>query len=264
MKKIVLTLLLLMVSLSVQAADFKHDIWDALLKKHVIPIDQGVATQVDYSGFLRDRALLKGYLGSLEEVSQSTFESWQKSEQLAFLINAYNAWTVEFILTEYPGLKSIKELGSWIQSPWKKSFIPLLGETRSLDDIEHGLIRAKNRYQEPRIHFAVNCASIGCPALAPRAYLGEHISTQLDEATRLFLSDRSRNRLTGDTLYVSKIFDWYREDFERGWGGFTSLEQFFVTYSNPLGLTDGDIRRLQSKDIDIEFLEYDWRLNNKS
>jgi len=137
----------------------------------------------------------------------------------------------------------------------------LLGEVRSLDDIEHGLIRAEGQYEEPRIHFAVNCASIGCPALAPTAYTGEHLNTQLEKVTRFFLNDRSRNRLDGDTLNVSKIFDWYSKDFERGWGGYKSLIQFFSNYKKALGLSERDIQRLKSGDIDIDFLDYDWQLN---
>lgn len=254
---------LLMVTLSAQAVNFDHGNWNDLLKKHVVVINQGLSTQVDYAGFMRDRFQLKGYLRSLEVVPPMTFERWSKADQLAFLINAYNAWTVELILTRYPNLESIKALGSWFQTPWKKKFIPLLGEIRSLDDIEHGLIRAEGRYQEPRIHFAVNCASIGCPALSPTAYTGEHLTVQLDEATQHFLSDRSRNRLEGNRLNVSQIFDWYREDFERGWGGYRQLAQFLIDHSSALGLNSRDIRNLKSGAIEIDFLAYDWDLNRK-
>lgn len=263
MKNLLLTVCLSVITLSAGASGFDHSRWDGLLKKHVVLINLGVATQVDYNGFARERFLLKGYLNSLESVSQATFEHWSKSEQLAFLINAYNAWTVELVLTGYPGIESIKDLGSWLQSPWQKTFIPLLGKTRSLDDIEHGLIRAEGKYHEPRIHFAVNCASIGCPALSATAYSGAEIESQLDEATRRFLSDRSRNRLAEDKLYVSMIFKWYREDFERGWGGYQRLEQFLSDYGDSLGLSSRDIQRLNSGAIELDFLDYDWNLNRK-
>jgi len=263
MKKLLLLMLLGLATFSSQAASFDHGSWDALLKKHVIAINHGVATQVDYSGFSRDRFQLKAYLRSLESVSKQTFNRWSKSDQLAFLINVYNAWTIELILTEYPKLKSIKDLGSWLESPWDRRFIPLLGGTHSLDDIEHGMIRAEGVYQEPRIHFAVNCASIGCPALATSAFNGDKLDLQLDGVTRAFLSDRSRNYLQGDTLNVSKIFKWYRDDFERGWGGYQKLQQFLVAYQTSLGLSDHDIQRLYSADIEIEFLDYNWRLNDK-
>jgi len=170
-----------------------HNVWDSLLKAHVSAINDGKATVVDYQGMARDRNQLKHYLQTLANVESQQFEQWSTSHQLAFLINAYNAWTVELILNGWPDLDSIKELGSWFRSPWSKAFIPLLGQTRSLDDIEHGLIRGSHRYNEPRIHFAVNCASIGCPAIRPEAYTGEKLAFQLNEQTRLFLSDRSRN-----------------------------------------------------------------------
>ncbi len=263
MRRLILSFFLSVMTLSVQAASFDHSRWDGLLKKHVVSINKGVATQVDYGGFARDRFQLKGYLNSLESVSQATFDRWSKPEQLAFLINAYNAWTVELVLTEYPDIESIKELGSWLQSPWQKSFIPLLGKTRSLDGIEHGLIRAEGVYQEPRIHFAVNCASVGCPALSAAAYSGADIEAQLDEAVRRFLSDRSRNRLQANRLNVSRIFKWYRDDFERGWGGYLRLEQFLTAYGDSLGLSTHDIQRLKSGAIDIDFLDYDWNLNRK-
>ena len=248
---------------SAQAAAFDHGAWDALLKQHVVVIEGGQATQADYAGFARDRAKLKAYLGSLSAVSRSTFDGWPKPERLAFLINAYNAWTVEYILTKYPDIKSIKDLGSILQSPWKKKFIPLFGQTVALDDIEHGMIRAADVYAEPRIHFAVNCASIGCPALRAEAFNAEKISTQLDDSARSFLADRSRNRLANGKLELSSIFKWYREDFERGWGGYKSLFQFLGDYAPALGLSAADTQKLKTKSMPLSFLDYDWRLNVK-
>ncbi len=264
MKHSILMLLLalqgLLFNMPAQAA-IDHSSWDSLLKKHVVSISGGQGTQVDYAGFMADRGQLKQYLSMTSGVTRAEFDGWNKSGQLAFLINAYNAWTVELILTAYPKLTSIKDLGSLFQSPWKKRFIPLLGETRSLDDIEHNLIRGSGRYNDPRIHFAVNCASIGCPALRPEAYLPERLEDQLEDAATLFLSDRSRNRLDGDSLKVSSIFKWYREDFEKGWRGANRLEKFFLLYKKPLGLDDAAASRLASGGIAIEFLDYDWRLN---
>ncbi len=261
MQKIFFSISLLLISMCVQASGFDQSAWDMLLKKHVVSIRQGQASQVNYGGFVRDRAQLKTYLAATSAVPRATFDKWEKYDQLAFLINAYNAWTVELILTGYPEIESIKDLGSLLQSAWGKNFIPLLGETRSLDNIEHELIRAEKRYQEPRIHFAVNCASIGCPALRPEAYTGERLTAQLDDATRLFLSDRSRNGLKGDTLKLSSIFKWYRQDFERGWSGFKELSQFLIVYRQALKLSDSDVQRLKADALDIEFTDYDWRLN---
>ncbi|MDQ6982452.1 MAG: DUF547 domain-containing protein [Mariprofundus sp.] len=261
MKKLLFLCLLLAGSINVQAAAFNHSGWDALLKKHVITVGQGEVTQVDYAGMTADRAELKIYLTSLSAISMDSFESWSKTEQLAFLINAYNAWTVELVLTAYPDIESIKELGSLFQSPWKKEFIPLLGETRSLDDIEHGFIRAEGRYQNPYIHFAVNCASVGCPPLLAEAYDAKQLDRQLKKATGNFLRDRSRNRLEGQTLKVSSIFKWYRQDFERGWEGFHSLADFFSENSESLDLSAADVKRMLAGEIEVEYLDYDWKLN---
>ncbi len=238
-----------------------HSLWNTLLKKHVHVIKGGQATAVNYAGFKQDHSQLTAYLSQLSSMETRDFDGLDKAEQLAFLINAYNAWTVELILTKYPDLNSIKDLGSWFQSPWKKSFIPLLGAMRSLDDIEHKMIRGSDKYKEARIHFAVNCASIGCPALRAEAYTGVKLEQQLEEQTRLFLADESRNRLVKDELQVSSIFKWYREDFEKGWSGVDSLENFFALYADALNLSDPDVLAIHEGKIDIEFLDYDWRLN---
>lgn len=248
-------------ALSAQATGFDSSAWDNLLKKHVITLPGGQATQVDYTGIQTDRTQLERYLATTSGVSRADFDRWGKEEQLAFLINAYNAWTVELVLTGYPGMTSIKDLGNLFQSPWKRSFIPLLGETRSLDNIEHDLIRGSGRYNDPRIHFAVNCASIGCPALRPEAYVADRLNTQLEDATQKFLLDRTRNRFEGGTLKVSSIFKWYRADFEKGWRGANSLERFFTIYNQPLGLNTETANRLSKGKIAIDFLDYDWHLN---
>lgn len=245
------------------AAVVDHATWDRLLQSHVSSINGGKSTVVDYAAMQEDRQTLKGYLSALAAVTEARFEQWPQADQLAFLINAYNAWTVELILTEWPDLESIKDLGGFFSSPWRKAFIPLLGKTLSLDDIEHDMIRGSGRYNEPRIHFAVNCASIGCPPLRTEAYVGSQLDQQLEQQTRLFLSDRSRNRVVDETIQLSPIFKWYRDDFERGWDSFHQLESFLLAYSEALGIPNSMTKRLKNGDVDIEFLDYDWRLNNK-
>jgi len=268
MKRLIMNVLMLLLgavfAFPAQAAGFDHTTWDTLLKKHVVTLRGGQATQVDYAGFTTDRSQLKQYLAQSSGVARVDFDRWSKPEQLAFLINAYNAWTVELVLTAYPDVKSIKNLGSFLQSPWKKSFIPLLGETRSLDDVEHGLIRGSGRYDDPRIHFAVNCASIGCPALRAEAFVADRLDTQLEESAKSFLSDRTRNRLEGKALKVSSIFKWYREDFEKGWRSTSSVQQFFAVFHQSLALDADTVKRLNAGEMGIEFLDYDWRLNAKS
>jgi hypothetical protein len=247
---------------SAAQSGFDHGAWQQLLQRHVRLIEGGNASQVDYAGMGADRVLLDSYLQSLSAVSEREFSAWPEAERLAFLINAYNAWTVELILTEYPNLESIKDLGSLFRSPWSRRFVPLFGNEVSLDYIEHDLIRGSQGYGEPRIHFAVNCASIGCPALRREAFSGARLEQQLEEATRLFLADRSRNRLDGNTLRVSEIFDWYEEDFEQGWRGVNSVGQFLVQYREALDLPDAVVEQLQRDDFRIRYLNYDWRLNS--
>jgi hypothetical protein len=161
------TLLLLLVPVPGHAEPFDHEhaTWNLLLKNNVHWDLKRTASQVNYAGFQKTHDFLGRYLFNLSALTRAEFDTFSRDQQLAFLINAYNAFTVELILTEYPDLSSIKELGSFFSSPWKKQFFILLGESQSLDGIEHDLIRGSGRYNEPLIHFAVNCASIGCPAL---------------------------------------------------------------------------------------------------
>jgi hypothetical protein len=231
------------------------------LKQNVSAINDGHSTAVNYANFKQQDTQLKAYLTSLSQISRTEFDSWSKDKQLAFLINAYNAWTVEFIITKYPDLKSIKDLGSVFKSPWDKSFIPLLGKTVSLNDIEHGLIRGSGRYNDPRIHFAVNCASIGCPALREEAYTADKLEQQLTQQTERFLTDSSRNKFDGNSAKISSIFKWYKEDFEKGYGGAKSLQNFILLYANILKLDDKQKLALKNNNIDVDFLDYNWNLN---
>ncbi|PIQ32883.1 MAG: DUF547 domain-containing protein [Zetaproteobacteria bacterium CG02_land_8_20_14_3_00_50_9] len=248
---------------STSGGTFDHSEWDQLLHQHVVPLHEGRASVVDYAGLVRDHTTLKSYLTRLSRIEKTSFDQWPRDTQLAFLINAYNAWTVELVLSGYPDIESIKDMGSLFTSPWRKSFIPLFGKSLSLDDIEHGLLRGSGRYNDPRVHFAVNCASLGCPALRAEAYRAETLEVQLAEQTQLFLSDRRRNRFENNTLRVSAIFKWYREDFEQGWKGIASLPAFFIAHAAALGLSSEDIHALQTGQISIEYLDYDWHLNAK-
>ena len=257
------TLFFCLITWPTQADEFDHSLWNQLLVENVSSDNGGRRTAVDYQGMANQRSQLTTYLTALGKVSQKQFDGWGQEQQLAFLINAYNAWTVELILTEWPKLDSIRDLGSWFRSPWSKKFIPLFGSTVTLDHIEHELIRGLGRYNNPLIHFAVNCASIGCPPLRQEAYVGDKLEAQLDEQTRLFLSNREQNRLSGDTLAISSIFKWYREDFEKGWHGYRRLEDFLLAYAKPMALSDAVVKHLLTGDQDIEYLDYDWRLNQR-
>ena len=244
--------------------DHSHVAWTALLRKHVRLVRGGQATQVAYAGFKADRAALKAYLDSLSAVTPATFGGWAKAERQAFLINAYNAFTVELILTRYPDLKSIKDLGTLLSSPWKPKWIPLLGSQVSLDHIEHAMLRKRGDYDDPQLHFAVNCASIGCPALREEAFVAARLDAQMDEQTLRFMSDRTRNRFNAPRgrLELSKIFDWYGEDFRLGHRGVTSIPAFAARHADQLADAPVDRERIRAGGLDVAFTDYDWALND--
>ncbi len=245
------------------AAQFDHAYagWNTLLGKHVQWLPDGGASQVDYAGFRRERPAFRQVLGTLSAVTPAQFAGWTRAQQMAFLVNAYNAFTVELILGGPADLKSIKDLGSFLQSPWKNEFFRLLGDKRHLDWVEHERLRPD--YRDPRIHFAVNCASIGCPALRDEAYVAGRLDAQLDDQTMRFLGDRSRNRVRNGRLEVSSIFKWYREDFERGDLGLKRLPDLFARHAERLSDDPATLAQLRAGTLTIEFLDYDWTLNDR-
>ena len=247
-----------------QAFDHSHAAWSGLLSKHVVPLRGGQASQLRYAGMATDRAALQAYLATLSAVKAEAFASFSKPQQMAFLINAYNASTVELVLGRYPNLKSIKDLGNLLNSPWKKAFVPLLGGIHSLDEIEHSMLRAPGRYDDPRIHFAVNCASVGCPPLREEAFVAQRLDAQLDEQAARFMADRSRNRwsVAEQRLEVSKIFDWYGNDFRAGHRGIGSLEAFFARHADVLADAPADRERVRTQRAPVAYLPYDWALND--
>jgi len=255
-----LMLAIALISTSAHAAfDQSHTKFTELLRAHVVWIDGGSASRVDYAAIKSNPALLTQYLSEVAAVTQQQYDEFSKAQQLAFLINAYNAYTIQFILTKYPDLKSIKDLGSLFSSPWKKKRFPLLGEKRSLDEIEHDMIRKPGVFDDPRIHMAVNCASIGCPALRDEAYVADRLDAQLDDSVRRFLSDRSRNRADDRGLWVSKIFDWYAGDFEKQAG---SVQAWLAPYADLLS-DDAQVRAdVRDASLRLHYLEYDWSLND--
>jgi len=243
-----------------QAFDHAYAQWDALLKKHVRWLPDNKQSRVAYAAMAADRGGLQGVLDGFSALTPAGFGGFSRPQQMAFLINAYNAFTIELVLTEYPKLKSIKDLGSIISSPWKKTFYRLLGEPRNLDWIEHEQLRA--RYNDPRIHTAIVCASIGCPALKPEAYTAERLDRQLEDGMRRFLGDRTRNRAAAGKLEVSSIFKWFREDFEKGHQGFRKLADVFTRYAAQLSDEPAVQEQLKAQQLTPEFLDYDWSLND--
>ncbi len=154
-------------------------------------------------------------------------------------------------------MDSIKDLGGWFSSPWKKRFFRLLGETRNLDDIEHGMIRKE--FDDPRVHFAVNCALVGCPPLRRTAYVAASLDEQLEDNTRVFLRDSRRHRYSAQEsiLELSPVLDCYRKDFS---GNDRSLNDFIAP-----SMSDNPavIEAIRDRSVRIRFLEYDWALNDR-
>ena len=228
-------------ALAAQGID--NSLYAGLLKKYV---KEG---RVNYHGLKNDESLLDQYLLALETVDP---EKLSRNGQFAFYINAYNAWTLKLILTGYPGVKSIKDLGSFFKSPWKKNICRIDGEVMSLDRIEHGILRP--RFKDPRVHFAINCAAESCPPLRPEPYEENMLDQQLEEMASAFMNDPSKNRLEGNTLYVSKIFDWFNTDFNG------DIPGFFLKYAK------GDLKEQLTAGrgkIRVKYLDYDWSLNGK-
>jgi Protein of unknown function, DUF547 len=244
--------LLAALPLAAQAQD--HAAWTALLRRHVRLLRGGQESQLDYTGLAKDRPALQAYLTGLSAVTPAQYRALPRAAQMAFLINAYNAFTAELILTRHPQLRSIKELGTLLQSPWKRRWVPLLGDTLSLDDIEHERLRPV--FQDARIHFAVNCASIGCPMLREEAYTASQLDAQLEQQTERFLRDRTRNRVEGGQLRVSKIFDWYGDDFR------PRLAAWLAPRAAWLSDVASERAAIATGTLPIRFLDYDWTLND--
>ncbi len=236
---------------AVPASPVDHKPFDRLLQAHV---SDGV---VDYGGFEGETTALDAYLATLAAADLS---SASREEKLAFYINAYNACTVRLILRHLGEVTSIRD----IDKPWDTKEWTLAGETLSLNEVEHKKLLEGLR--EPRIHFAIVCASIGCPDLAGRAYTAENIDAELDMAARKFLQSNKHVRtsqsggLWGKTyrLELSQIFNWFKGDFTDG--GKAPLTEFVVKYTDPE--TAAFIREHGSR-LKISFLDYDWNLNGK-
>jgi hypothetical protein len=203
--------------------------------------------KVNYAGFKAEEDKLDRYLKILENVNP---ESLSRNEQFVFYTNAYNAWTIKLILSGYPGVKSIKDLGSLFKSPWKKKIVRIDGKVTTLDHVEHEILRP--RYKDPRVHFAINCAAKSCPPLRPEPFSANILDQQLDDSTRTFINNPKNYRLESNELFVSRIFKWFSEDFNN------DTLNFFIQYAT------GDLRKeleAKSDEINVQYLEYDWSLN---
>ena len=229
-------------SKSIFSFDHSHLQFNSLLSTYV---QNGL---VDYKSLKKDENKLTLYTNDLSKVTEQEYATFSKEEKLSFLINAYNAFTLKLILDNYP-LKSIRNIGFLPGAAWKKDFFTLLGSTRNLDWIEHSKLRVD--FSEPRIHFAIVCASIGCPKLISEAYVASKLNNQLNSSMENFLAEPIKNRYdaSSNTLYISKIFDWFSKDFTK----------------------QGSVINFIKKGMKVEipesakiiYTEYDWNLNEK-
>jgi hypothetical protein len=243
-----MVLLTLLATLFIQASapqNVDHTIYDRLLKKHVN--DKGM---VNYKGFQKDEKELNAYLELLSKNPPS--DKWSKNDQLAYWINAYNAYTIRLILDHYP-VKSIKDIGSkikipFVTTPWAKKFIKIGDETISLDNIEHGTIRKK--FNDPRIHFALVCAAVSCPKLRNEAFVGSRLEAQLNDQGVDFLNDPAKNVITSKQASLSKILDWYGDDFEKNGN---TLEAWINKFAKTKLTTD----------TKVSYMDYNWALNQQ-
>lgn len=239
------------------AFDHSHAVWKGLLKENVKVLNEGRVTRVNYAGLKKSPEQLEEYTRSLSKVSAQEFSGFSYNQRKAFLINAYNAFLVKIVVDKHP-IKSIKHVGIPLVGPWKSRFIPLLGKNLSPDDIEHSMLRRE--YADPRIHFAVNCASVGCPALRPDAFVAQRLDAQLEEQAKLFFSNPREVSFdkAKKVLRLSSILRWFKEDFVSpgDHSPVTYVAKYLPSLANEL--SSG---RLRAADVNVEFLEYDWSLN---
>ncbi len=245
------------VSTVAASTPFNNVPYATVLKTYVN--EQGL---VNYSALQANPGLLKNFNASFGKVSPNTYQTWSEAEKIAFLINAYNAFTLESIIDQKPLKKSIRE----IPGVWKGRRFLIVGESRTLDEIEHSILRKE--FNEPRIHTALVCAAISCPPLRTEPYTGEKLNSQLDDQVQKWLSshglkiDRSQNRVE-----LSAIFKWFGEDWQKTYAvkdKFTGNEKeqavlnfvsHYVSADNRDYLTQGNYK--------IGYLDYNWALNSQ-
>lgn len=226
--------------------DPSHALWGRVLSNHV------AQALVDYTGLRARPAELDAYLEAVAAVPQAEFKRWRREDRLALLLNLYNAQTLRLIIDHYP-LASIRSIGVLPGAAWRLRVVRFGGGVISLDHLEHQIIR--KQYDEPRIHFALVCAAKGCPPLRAQPYVGARLDSQLEDQARRFLADSAKNRFEPEsgTLWLSPIFEWYQDDFNRA----GTLADYARRY-----LPGGAVRAMEKAErIKVRFTDYDWSLN---
>lgn len=248
MKKILILnyIVLFLLSCSVQPPEstsnpISHEIWNTLVKKHITETGN-----TNYKGFQQDSVQLYEYLNVLKN-NHPNETNWNKEERIAYWINAYNAFTVQLIVENYP-VKSIKDIKKgipFINSVWDIRFIEIEGMEYDLNNIEHSILRKE--FDEPRIHFAINCASFSCPRLRTEAFTADKLEKQLQDQAIYFINNPAKNIIAKDRVEVSKIFSWFKGDFTKK----SDLIEFLNLYSQ----IEID------ENAKVQHLDYNWNLN---
>ena len=236
MKTLVITMLLFLsgTCFASDPGDTSTDLWNTILQTHV-----NANGDVNYTALKKDPNFDKVLTSFAKELPKA---SWTKYEKMAYWMNVYNAYTLKLIVDNLP-LKSITDL----KEPWDQKFIVLENRSFSLNQIEHEILRKE--FQDPRIHFGINCASISCPVLHNKAFYAENVNATLEMLTARFINDKSRNTISSSKLSISSMFDWFKEDFTKG----QSLIAFLNKYS----------KTSINADASIDYQSYNWNLNGK-
>lgn len=242
-----------LLSSTAYALDHSHSAWAWVLNKY-----QNADGRIHYKRLKADIESGKArqmteYLAELGRVTMPEYQGWNESQRLAFLVNAYNAFTVKLIVDHYP-VKSIRKIGGLFSNPWKMKFFSLLGgKIDTLDAIEHEYLR--KQFQAPEVHAAINCASYSCPKLQREPFISEKVAAQLESAFKEFLADSSRNRYepVSGKLLLSEIFKWFGSDFDAKYGGYLkAIER----------LGPPQAKKAIQAGAKVEWISYDWSLND--
>ena len=225
--------------LSFVAIQAQTSIFDSLLQKNV-----DKTGRVDYQSLKNNETLLDNYLAYIQ--NNEPTKDWSSNKKKAFWINTYNAYTIKIILNNYP-LKSIRDIKIDGKTAWKIPFVKVGQKRYTLDQIEHKILRKK--FNDPRIHVGINCASVSCPRLWNFAFTEDNIASSLDNLMKVFINDTTRNKISKNNVALSEIFNWFSKDFIKN----GTIISYLNTYA---------AIKISEK-ASIKYLTYDWSLNKK-
>lgn len=253
--------------------DHSYSLYNKLLNQNVAD------AMVNYQGVINQQTEFEEFLETLGSVKESEFQTWSEKQKLAFWINAYNAFTIKAIIDHYPIKRSFSLIGIFyapsnsilqIKGVWKKLKFRAVGRMVTLDEIEHEILRKE--YNEPRIHMAINCASVSCPDLSSEAYTPDKLEEQLTHASVSFVNNTEKgvfvNQENGK-VKLSKIFKWFGEDFIKNYGknnlhnDYSLKENAVINFSIDYLESDEAKKFLMNNKLKIAYLGYDWNLNEQ-